>query len=140
SASASRAVRSVSAANTVSSRLMSLPGASCATAPTFQALGQLTSPSSGCRWPRMTLKKVVLPAPLRPTRPMRRPAGRLAVAPDRISRPAIRTTILSIASMGGRIACAGPGGSVIFASHEQADLLGPGGGVNADADGYGAGG
>src|ERR1700761_3778154 len=62
----------------------------------------------------MTLTKVVLPAPLRPTRPMRRPAGRLAVAPDRISRPAIRTTILSIASMAGRIAWAGAPQSVIF--------------------------
>src|ERR1700761_2082226 len=107
SASARRRVRSISASSTVSIRLTSVPGASCATAPTRQALGQLTCPSSGCNCPRMTLNKVDLPAPLRPTSPMRRPAGRLAVAPDRISRPAIRTTILSIASMGGLITCQG---------------------------------
>ena len=92
-------VRSGSASSTVSSRLTSVPGASCATAPTRQARGQLTSPSSGCSWPRITLNRVDLPAPLRPTRPMRRPAGRLAVAPYRISRPAIRTMMLSIASI-----------------------------------------
>ena len=39
---------------------------------------------------RISLSSVDLPAPLRPTRPMRRPAGRRADAPAKISRPAIR--------------------------------------------------
>ena len=91
--------RSPSAASTVSSRLSAPPGASCATAPIFQSRGQETSPPSGASSPRITFSSVDLPAPLRPTRPMRRPAGRLAVAPPMISRPAMRMVTLSKLNM-----------------------------------------
>ena len=67
--------RSGSAASTVSSRLVGPAGTSCATAPMRQPLGLEISPPSGCSWPRISLNSVVLPAPLRPTSPIRRPGG-----------------------------------------------------------------
>ncbi len=63
-------------------------GASCATRADAPVLRRhVTSPWSVASWPRMTLSSVDLPAPLRPTSPMRRPAGSVALAPSRISRP-----------------------------------------------------
>ncbi len=59
---------------------------------------RIPSPSSGMQPPQDDVEQGGLARAVAATRPMRRPAGRLAVAPERISRPAIRTTMLSIAS------------------------------------------
>src|SRR6185312_13087367 len=47
----------------------------------------------------MTPNRVVLPAPLRPTRPTRAPVGMRAKAPSKSLRPAMRTVRSSIMSM-----------------------------------------
>ena len=73
SASASSARRSGSPCSTVSSRLASPEGASCFTsASRARAASRISPPSSG-RSPAIARSRVDLPAPLRPTRPMRRP-------------------------------------------------------------------
>src|SRR6185295_8626644 len=47
----------------------------------------------------MTPNRVVLPAPLRPTRPTRAPVGMRAEAPSKSLRPAMRTVRSSMTSM-----------------------------------------
>ncbi len=99
SASASSAARSVSAARTVSSRLMGPAGASCATWPMRARAARRISPPSG--WmsppfpapPAVTIARssVDLPAPLRPTRPTLRPGSTTRPAWSSSVRPAMRS-------------------------------------------------
>jgi hypothetical protein len=77
-----RAARSASAASTKSISVSSPPGASCSMLPSRAPLGAKIEPASGESSPRMRRKRVVLPAPLRPTRPTRDPLGSAAVAPS----------------------------------------------------------
>ena len=87
SASASRARRSGSPCSTVSSSEASPEGASCATvAMRARAARRMSPPSSGSS-PAMARSRVDLPAPLRPTRPMRRPWSTVRSAPSRMVRP-----------------------------------------------------
>lgn len=87
SASASRAVRSTSAARTVSIRLTSLLGASWATMPRRVSAGMVMAPPSGAIWPAIRRSRVVLPVPLRPTSATRWPLGMATVAWSKITRP-----------------------------------------------------
>ena len=57
------------------------------------------APCSGAISPAITRNKVVLPAPLRPTRPTRAPVGICAEAPSSRSRPATRTASSSMTSI-----------------------------------------
>ena len=87
SASASRARRSGSPCRTVSSSEASPEGASWATvAMRARAARRISPPSSGIS-PAMARSRVDLPAPLRPTRPMRRPWSTVRSAPFRMARP-----------------------------------------------------
>ena len=84
SASVSRARRSGSPCSTVSSREASPEGASWATvAMRARAARRMSPPSSGMS-PAMARSRVDLPAPLRPTRPMRRPWSTVRSAPFRM--------------------------------------------------------
>ena len=118
-ASAISAVRSVSAASTMSTRLCGPSGASCASRPMLARAGIWMRPLSAPSSPAMTRNSVVLPTPLRPTRPTRAPAGTLAEASSINSRPATRTLRSSITSMRAfwlalpRMAI--PGGSIVGA-------------------------
>ena len=80
SASASSASRSRSAASTTAIRLSGPPGASCATWPIRAFLGRPMEPLSGPTSPEIRRKRVVLPAPLAPTRPALAPSGSATVA------------------------------------------------------------
>jgi hypothetical protein len=66
------------------------PGASCATWPMLAERAMVIEPMSGVRSPAMIFSRVVLPAPLRPTRPTLWPVGMPAVAPSKMGRPSIR--------------------------------------------------
>ena len=101
SASASRPARSVSAASTQSMRLSSPPGASWAMWPMRLERGTVSEPASGARSPAMSFRSVVLPAPLRPTRPTLWPVGIPAVAPSRIGLPSMRKLRSLMCSMSG---------------------------------------
>ena len=87
SASAISAARSVSAASTVSMRLTSLAGASCATPPIRAPRGTEISPVSSVSSPRISRNSVVLPVPLRPTSPTLCPSGITAEACSMSGRP-----------------------------------------------------
>ena len=87
SASASSEARSVSAASTVSRRVSSEPGTSWATPPMRAARGTSIRPESSVSWPRIRRKRVVLPVPLRPTRPTLWPVGMTAEACSMSGRP-----------------------------------------------------
>ena len=86
SASASSAARSVSASRTKLIRLCSPPGASCSTRPRRTPLGMEIEPDSGDSSPAIRRNNVVLPAPLRPTKPTRARAGNATVASSISSR------------------------------------------------------
>src|SRR5438874_12036738 len=64
------------------------------------ALGRLISPPSGCSSPRMSLNRVDLPTPLRPTSPTLAPTGSDTDAPSKNRRPQPLKMRLSIWSMG----------------------------------------
>src|SRR5437773_5623532 len=69
-----------------------------------QPEGFTIAPSSGAVSPETSRNSVDFPAPLRPTSPTRRPAGRRALALSRIARPAILYVMfssLSIARLAG---------------------------------------
>ena len=88
SASAISAARSVSAARTVSISEISDEGTSCATPPILARDGQGDfARRPGPTRPRMMRKSVVLPAPLRPTRPTLWPSGMTALASSNRGRP-----------------------------------------------------
>src|SRR5258705_242360 len=72
SASAASARSSVSASSTVSIRLLEPPGASWLVMPTRQRRGHSRLPPSVSSAPVISLSSVVLPVPLRPTKPTRR--------------------------------------------------------------------
>ena len=72
--------RSPSARSTTSIRLSGPSGASCASRPMRVRCGTTMSPCSGAISPAMARNSVVLPAPLRPTRPTRIPSGMVAEA------------------------------------------------------------
>ena len=71
-------------------RLSGPPGASCATQPMRVARGTLMAPSSGVSSPAIRRSSVVLPEPLRPTRPTLWPAGMPTVALSKMMRPSMR--------------------------------------------------
>ena len=75
--------------HTQSIKLSSPPGTSCATWPMRALRGIEMAPSSGETSPFNRLSSVVLPAPLRPTRPTLWPEGIAAVARSRIGLPSI---------------------------------------------------
>jgi hypothetical protein len=70
--------------------LSSPPGASCATWPMRALRAMVIEPMSGVRSPAMIFNSVVLPAPLRPTRPTLWPVGMPAVAASKIGFPSMR--------------------------------------------------
>ena len=75
SASARRAARSLSASSTKAISVVGPPGASCSTWPMRIRLGICSVPDSGWRSPAIIRNSVVLPVPLRPTKPVRAPVG-----------------------------------------------------------------
>ena len=75
SACSSSRVRSTSALSTTSIRLSGPFGASWASRPTRQRDGISMSPCSAATSWVMTLNRVLLPLPLRPTNPIREPSG-----------------------------------------------------------------
>ena len=87
SASASRARRSGSPCRTMSVSARSPSGASWWTWPMRARLARRISPPSMARSPAMAFSRVDLPAPLRPTRPMRRPGSTARSAPSSRVRP-----------------------------------------------------
>ena len=99
SASSSSRVRSTSALSTTSIRLSGPLGASWARRPTRQRDGSSMSPCSAATSWVMTLNRVLLPLPLRPTNPMREPSGMRTEACSIRSRPAMRTERSSMMSM-----------------------------------------
>src|SRR5665213_3306891 len=99
SASAKSWLRSTWALSTTSSKLSGPFGASCASRPRRQRGGSSMLPCSADMSPAITLKSVVLPEPLRPTRPTRAPGVMRAAAPSSSARPAMRTVRSSITSM-----------------------------------------
>ena len=103
SASARSAARSRSAVSTTSSRLSGPLGASCARRPMRQRGGISTSPCSAETSPVITPNSVVLPVPLRPTRPTRAPAGMLAPVDSSSARPPMRTVRSAMTSMGSAL-------------------------------------
>ena len=104
SASASSAARSVSASSTISISGSSVPGASCATWPMRVFFGSEIEPVSATMSPVMARNSVVLPAPLRPTRPAFVPAGKVSEAWSRSRRPAMRSERSLMISMAGAFA------------------------------------
>ena len=98
SVSASSAARSVSASSTVSRRLRGPAGASCATWPRRARAARRISPPSGASSPEIARSKVDFPAPLRPTRPTRRPGSTARSASSSKARPAMRMVRLRMAS------------------------------------------
>ena len=99
--SSSRAERSRSALSTISISGSSVPGASCATWPMRVFFGRLIEPVSDGKSPVMALNSVVLPVPLRPTRPALVPAGKVSEAWSRSRRPAMRSERSLMISMAG---------------------------------------
>jgi hypothetical protein len=77
-------------ASTVSIRLCSPDGASWATVPMRAPRGTRMEPDSSSISPSSSLSSVVLPTPLRPTRPTLWPVGIAAVAPSSSSLPSMR--------------------------------------------------
>ena len=73
---ASRSARSRSAASTKSISAVGPPGASCSTRPSLVPRRKRDCPLSGAISPLMSRNSVVLPAPLRPTKPARERPGR----------------------------------------------------------------
>jgi len=71
-----------------------------ATAPIRVAFGRRILPLSDDSSPWMSLNSVVLPVPLRPTKPTLARAGTLALAPSKRVRPAMRKVRSEIVSMG----------------------------------------
>src|SRR5450759_2628101 len=70
------------------------------------AFGKEISPPSGTSSPRISLNSVVLPIPLRPTRPTLAPIGNDTLAESKKRRFQALKTRLSILSMGtGRRGC-----------------------------------
>ena len=57
--------------------------------------GQVSWPASSCNWPSNNLNKVVLPAPLRPTKPYLWPESRVKSAPSIRGWPPRCSVILS---------------------------------------------
>ena len=80
--------RSVSVASTVSIRLAGPDGASCRTWAMRARADSRISPPSTPISPAMARSSVVLPAPLRPTSPIRRPGSTRSSAPSSRVRPA----------------------------------------------------
>ena len=101
SASASRSTRSTSDASTVSSSDTSLPGTSWETPPIFQPLGMEISPVSKTISPRMMRNSVVLPVPLRPTRPTLWPVGIVTVVFSIRVRPCTEYVISEMRNIRG---------------------------------------
>ena len=99
SASRKRRVRSASAASTTSRRLSGPAGASCARRPMRARLGTSMRPPSGRSSPARRRKSVVLPTPLRPTRPTRAPAGNCTQAASSRTRSPRRKVRSSMTSM-----------------------------------------
>ena len=99
SASAISAARSASAASTVSIRLSRLAGASCATPPIRARFGTSISPPSSASSPRISRKSVVLPVPLRPTKPTLCPAGITVEASSKSLLPSMEKPMFLNASM-----------------------------------------
>ena len=104
SASASSAARSTSAASTVSTRLSRVAGASCATPPIRARFGTSISPASSGSSPRISRNSVVLPLPLRPTKPTLWPPGISTEASSNRRLPSIEKPMLRIASMAPDVA------------------------------------
>ena len=75
------------------------PGASCATVATLAPRDSASAPPSGSMVPDIKRSRVVLPLPLRPTRPMRRPRATRADASCKRSRPPMRYVREDIVNM-----------------------------------------
>ena len=88
-ASARSAESSASPASTVSIRLSAPPGASCATVPMRALRGSVMEPDSDGSSPRISLNRVDLPTPLRPTMPTLWPSG-IATEASSSSRRLVR--------------------------------------------------
>ena len=86
SASAMSALRSLSASSTKSMSVPGPPGASCSTRPSRALRGRVIVPDSGASSPEIMRNRVVLPAPLRPTKPTRARSGSAAVASSKSNR------------------------------------------------------
>jgi hypothetical protein len=95
-----RRLRSRLPASTISIRRSGPSGASWGSRPMVAREGQAKRPCSSARSPTMARNSVLLPVPLRPTRPTRAPEGICAVARSIRSRPATRMETSSITSMG----------------------------------------
>ena len=102
SSSASRAVRSTSAASTASSTVMSPPGGSCGTEPMRMRPVMLMLPPSASIMPWIRRSSVDLPAPLRPTRPTFQPSEMAAEARSNRTRSPWRKERSLTCSMGPR--------------------------------------
>ncbi len=98
--SASKAVLSVSASSTVSKSEVDDDGTSCATPPIFARAGKAISPPSSASSPLIRRKRVVLPVPLRPTRPTLWPVGIVAEAPTKSGRPSTEYEISEMRNIG----------------------------------------
>ncbi len=96
SASASRDRRSGSPCRTVSVRVSGPSGACWRTVASRARVARRMSPPSGASSPAMARSRVVLPAPLRPTRPMRRPGSTVRSAPSSSVRPPRRMVRLEM--------------------------------------------
>ena len=90
-ASASKARRSGSPSSTVSSRVAAPDGAVCLTWAMRARDDRRISPPSTVMSPAMAFNNVDLPAPLRPTSPMRRPGSTVKSAPSSRVRPPMRS-------------------------------------------------
>jgi len=95
------ALSSRSAAITVSRSDMSEAGASWATPPIFAPLGTLIRPISGSNWPSISLKRVVLPVPLRPTKPTLWPPGMVREHSSKSGFPSMEKPRFEIVNMIG---------------------------------------
>ena len=76
-----------------------MAGCSWSTEAIRAAFGRLISPPSGVSSPRISLNRVDLPTPLRPTSPTLAPDGSETVAESKKRRPQPLNTRLSIWSM-----------------------------------------
>ena len=101
--SANRERRSSSPCSTISSSDRSPDGASCFTCAMRAREARRISPPSGVSPPEIAFSSVDLPAPLRPTRPIRRPGSTVRSAsssrrrpPRRMDSPEIRSRLMAV--------------------------------------------
>jgi hypothetical protein len=85
-------------------RLTGVAGCSWSTEATRAVFGSRMAPPSGCNSPRMILKRVDLPTPLRPTNPTLEPGGTATLARSKKRRPQalkVRSSIWIILGLAG---------------------------------------